>query len=365
MTKQKSKKRALTLLEKFSEAHGASGCENEIRRIIKDELKHDFHTDKTGNLIHEKKGTAERPRIMLAAHMDEVGFIVRNITKNGFLKFAPLGGWWAHTLLSQRVVIRTAKGDNVLGVIGAKSPHLLEKNEHDNIVKLDDMFIDVGAEDKEDIMNNFGIRLGDTIVPEGSFVPMHNPDHLLCKAFDDRVGVSLAVQTAGELENMSHPNTVFSVGTVQEEVGVRGAHTAVFGLDPDIAIVLECTPADDHPSIAEDDRQSALGRGVQIRLFDPTAIMNRAFTDFVIDIAVKNNIPHQVGVRNSGGTDARAIHLHGNGVPTIVLAVPARYIHTHNSIINIKDYLVTLDLILKLIQELDEKTVDKFTDFKD
>ena len=354
---------AIQLLARLTEAHGVAGCEDEVRRIFRDEVGDVASTDKTGSIFLEKRGTADRPRVMVAAHMDEVGFVVQAVTKSGLIKCLPLGGWWPHTVLAQRVRIRTGEGKEILGVFGAKPPHLLSEGERDKVMKIDDMFIDVGAVDAEDVRERFGIRMGDPIAPDSSFIPMHNPDFLMCKAFDNRAGMALVVQTMQGIEGLSHPNTVYGVGTVQEEVGVRGAQTAAFSVDPDVAIVLEGTPADDLPGTAEDERQGAVGRGVQIRILDPSAIMNRRFTQCALKLAEEKGIPHQTAVRKSGSTDARAIHLHGAGAPTIVLGVPARYIHSHNSIIHIQDYLSALDLTLQLLRILDQKTVAHFTAF--
>lgn len=359
------KKKALQLLAKLGEAHGAPGCENAVRRIFRDELRENLRTDKTGNIIYEQRGSADFPRIMLAAHMDEVGFVVQSITKGGLLKIVPVGGWWTHTLPAQRLRIRNREGTEILGVIGAKPPHFLSESEREKIMKIDDLFVDVGAVNADDVRDRFGIRLGDPIVPESPFTPMHNPDFLVCKAFDDRAGMALLIHLMQLLKETSHPNTVYGVGTVQEEVGVRGAQTAVYGLNPDVAIVLEGAPADDLPGTPEEERQGALGRGPQIRLMDPSTLMNRSFVQHVLKRAEAEKIPHQVSVRKSGSTDARAIHLHGTGVPTIVLGIPARYIHTHNSIIHIGDYLSTLDLALNLVQSLNETTVKSFTEFGD
>jgi endoglucanase len=300
---------------------------------------------------------------MLAAHMDEVGFVVQAVTKAGLIKFSTLGGWWAHTLLAQRVRILTRSGSEIIGIIGAKPPHFLQDSEREKVMKIDDMFIDVGAAGREEVMSEMGISLGDPIVPFSLFTPMSNPDLFVCKALDDRVGVTVAIQAMQALDGKDHPNTVVVVGTVQEEVGVRGAQTAPYLGKPDAAVVLEGTPADDFPGIPEDEQQGVLGRGVQLRLLDPSAIMNRRFVDLALDLARGKKIPHQVAVRKSGSTDARAIHLHGSGIPTIVLGVPARYIHTHNSIINIQDYSSALDLTLELLTAMDSKTVEAFTAF--
>ncbi len=356
-------KEALRLLAKLSEAHGAAGNEDSVRGIFQEELGDRVYSDRTGNVFCRQAGSADGPCVMLTAHMDEVGFVVQSVAKSGLIKFMPVGGWWSHTLLAQRVRIRTRKGDEIIGVIGAKPPHLLEKNERERLVNIEDMFIDVGAANKEEVLQRFQISLGDPIVPYSPFARMFDPDYLLCKGFDDRVGMALVIQAVHMLGSCRHAGTVCAVGTVQEEVGVRGAQTAVFGVNPDLALVLEGTPADDLPAVSEDERQASLGRGVQIRLMDPSAIMNRKLTQSLIDLAERLQIPYQVAVRRSGGTDARAIHLHGAGVPTAVLGVPARYIHTHNSIIHLKDYLSTLQLVVEFLKHLDRKRVNDFTGF--
>lgn len=355
--------RAVRLLTELTNAHGAPGREDSVRRIVRGYFPAAV-TDGMGNVFVEKEGSASTPRIMLTAHMDEVGFMVRSVTKAGLLKFVPLGGWWPHTVLAQRMRVLTRDGSELTGVVGAKPPHFLSEGERDKVMKIEDMFLDVGARDEEEV-RGLGIRLGDTIVPDTFLTPMRNPDFLLSKAFDNRCGVALMVQAIEQLANISHPNTVCAVGTVQEEVGVRGARTAAYGLNPDAAIVLEGCPADDLPGTPEEERQSALGKGVQIRLMDPSAMMNRKFVEFAVETAQAHGIPQQQAVRGSGGTDAQAVHVHGRGVPTLVLGVPARYIHTPHGIIFLEDYLGALDLTLKLVEMLDRERVDSFTRFND
>jgi endoglucanase len=357
------KEKAVELLKKLSEAHGAPGQENEIRRVFREELGDRISTDRAGNIICERRGSSDFPRIMLAAHMDEVGLMVQAITGDGSLKFLALGGWWAHTLLAHRVRVRTRDGSEIVGVIGAKPPHFLTESERDKLMKIEDMFIDVGAKNAEDV-RGFGIRLGDGIVPESPFVRMHNPDLLLSKAFDDRSGLAVMVHAMRELANIPHPNTVFAAGTVQEEMGTRGAKTAAFHINPDLAIVVEGSPADDMPGTNREERQCALGAGVQIRVMDSSAILNRKFIDFVVETAEKHGIRCQIAVRRKGGTDAAPIHMHGSGVPTVVLAVPARYVHTHNTIIDISDYLDTLKLVMKLIETIDREVAEGLGSFE-
>ena len=275
-----------------------------------------------------------------------------------------LGGWWAHTLLAKRVRILTREGTEVPGVIGAKPPHFLSEAEREKVMQIEDMFIDVGARDAGEVQA-FGIRLGDTIVPDSPFVRMHNPDLLLSKAFDDRAGLSLVVHAALESRKITHPNTIIFAGTVQEEVGMRGAKAAAWSANPDLAIVAEGSPADDLPGTSREERQAAIGSGPQIRFMDSSAITNRKLIEFVIETAEKNGIPYQLAVRRKGGTDAAPIHLHASGVPTVVVAVPSRYVHTHNTIIDISDYTSTLKLILKLVETIDGDIAAKISSFND
>lgn len=355
METAQNRQTAIELLSKLAMAHGTSGREGAVRRIFREELG-SAETDRLGNVFFEAKGKAPHPRIMVSGHMDEVGFVVQAITKSGLIRFLPVGGWWSHALLAQRVRILTRGGTEILGVIGAKPPHFLSDAEREKLIKIEDMVIDVGAVSSEDVRDRFGIGLGDPIVPESPFTPMHNPDFLLCKAFDNRVGMAVTIHTLKLLRHMDHPNTVVGAGTVQEEFGVRGAQTIGASARPDAAIVLEGTPADDFPGVPEEERQGAIGRGVQIRVQDPSAILDPAFVAHALAVAESEGIPHQVAVRKSGATDARAIQIHGQGVPTVVLGVPARYIHTHNSIIHLDDYLSALRLVLALLKSLDSKT---------
>ncbi len=354
---------SIALLQRLTEAHGAPGHEAGVRDIVRDELGTNFQSDKLGSLVYEQVGAEGGPRVMITGHMDEVGFMVHSITPEGLLRFAPLGGWWGHSLMAHRVRIMTLAGHEVLGVITSKPPHFLSPEERKKVLSLDKMYIDVGATCAEQVTNEFGINQGDTVVPDSNFTRMHNPDFLLCKAFDNRVGVGLTIQAAQTLAKLGHPNTILATATVQEEVGTRGAQTATAVAKPDVALVMEGTPGDDLPGGAKDERQAVLGGGVQVRLMDPTAIAHRRLIQVVREASEQENIPVQWAVRRSGGTDAKVIHLHDAGIPTVVFGVPARYIHTHNSIIHIQDYLTALQLTVAVAQRLDRSTVDSLTDY--
>lgn len=358
------KDKGIELLKRLSQAHGASGHENKVRRIFRGTLGESVTTDRAGNIFYESRGASDRPRILVPAHMDEVGLMVQSIMADGLIKFMTLGGWWPHTLLAKRVRVLTREGIELPGVIGAKPPHFLSDAEREKVMKVEDMYIDVGARSAEEV-HDFGVRLGDTIVPDSPFTRMHNPDLLLSKAFDDRAGLALVLHAALETRESDHPNTVIFAGTVQEEVGTRGAKAAVSYAAPDLAIVIEGTPADDLPGAAAHERQGAIGAGPQVRFIDSSAIMNRKFTEFVLDTAEKNGIACQVAVRRKGGTDAAPIHLHASGVPTVVIAIPSRYVHTHNTILDISDYLGALKLLIRLIETLDEEAAGRITSFDD
>ena len=356
------REKAIGLLQELTDAHGAPGFEDEVRAIFADELSDvgGISTDGNGSVFCE---LGEGPRVLLTGHMDEVAFRVQNITAEGFIQFVTLGGWWPHTLLAQRVTVRTSSGDKILGVVSSKPPHFLPDSERSKVLGIEQMFIDVGAHSRMDLEQNYGVRIGDPIVPSTEFTRMKHPDYLMAKAFDNRVGMACAIQATQALAASGHPNRLIACGTVQEEVGVRGATTAAVHAKPDVAVVLEGTPADDTPGFNRAQSQGAVGKGVQIRMQDPTAIMNPALVDLAVAIAEEEDIPYQVTVRSSGGTDARAFHLSGTGVPSIVLGVPSRYIHSHNSMIDVNDYLAMVNLSMALAQKLDGDTVRGLTSF--
>ena len=220
-------------------------------------------------------------------------------------------------------------------------PHLLSGS-RDKVLDIKDLFIDVGAESEEQAMEEYGILPGCPIAPYGPFSQLKNEKFLTAKAFDNRVGVALVIEALLNLDE--HPNTVIGSGTVQEEIGLRGAKTVAASVEPDLAIVLEGPPGDDTPGLSVGNSQGKLGGGVQIRIIDSSMIVNPKLADFVIETAKQHEIPYQLGVRQSGGTDGGAIHQFGRGVPSVVLGVPSRYIHSHVSIINIDDYTAVLEL---------------------
>ncbi|HBX70962.1 MAG TPA: peptidase M28 [Chloroflexi bacterium] len=350
------------LLKELTEANGIPGYEGPIREIVRKYLKPfgALSQDKIGSVICQKNGTAEAPRVMLAGHMDEIGFMVKHITKEGFIKFLPLGGWFDQVLLGQRVLIQTRQGE-VIGVIGAKPPHMLSAADRSKVVEKNDMYIDIGATSQEEVEAT-GIRVGDPIVPRADFTLLANGKTYLSKAFDDRVGVALIVSALQELQTREHPNQIFGVATVQEEIGVRGATTSVHAVDPDVAIVLEVDIAGDVPGIKPEESSVKLGGGPTVLVYDARMVPNLALRDYVVDTAADLGITVQLSYVTGGATDGAAIHLHKTGVPTVVLGVPSRHIHSHSSMIHRDDYDQAVKLLVALLTRLDLDIVAGFTE---
>ncbi|HHW92284.1 MAG TPA: M42 family metallopeptidase [Firmicutes bacterium] len=348
--------RTKDLLCRLTGATGVPGFEGEVRQILREEMAPHTHIqlDRLGCIIAKKTGAVEEPKVMLAAHMDEIGFMVKSITPEGFLRFTPLGGWSDQVLLAQRVTIKGSKGD-IPGVIGSKPPHLQDEEERKKLVKRKDMFIDVGARDKNEA-ESFGIRPGDPIVPAGNFATMRNENLLLAKAWDDRAGCALLIEVCEELSKRQHPNTVYAVGTVQEEVGTRGAATSVASIDPDVAIILDVSIAGDVPGLKE-EVQEKLGEGPTVCLYDASMIPNINLRNICLQTAEELGIPYQYSVMERGGTDGGRIHLHNIGVPSLVIGIPVRYIHSHAGILHLEDYCRARRLITELILRLDAGTV--------
>ena len=350
-------------LKEISEVPGPSGFESRVRDLMVQRLGGicEVLKDNIGSVIFKKQGQTAGPSIMLAAHMDEIGFLVKTITKEGYLKFVTLGGWWEQVMLGQRITVMTPKGD-IPGVIGSKPPHVLSAEERKKMVTKKEMYIYLGALDKKDAEERMGVTPGVPAVPFTPFTPMANPDFLVGKAWDDRVGCAIVTDVLHQLGKVKHSNTVFGVGTVQEEVGCRGAKTSADVIGPQVAIAVDTCIAGDTPGMSEDQASAKLGGGVAVCIYDASLIPHVKLRDFVLETAREAGIPFQLEFSEGGGTDGGRIHLHAQGVPSIVLSVPTRYIHSHNGIISRKDYESTVKLILELVKKLDEKKVRELLD---
>ncbi|HLS20273.1 MAG TPA: M42 family metallopeptidase [Bacillota bacterium] len=345
----------LKMFKDLTDANAVPGDEKEARVVMEQYIApyaDDVYTDQLGSLIAEKVGAKDGPKIMIAGHLDEVGFMVTRIDKNGFIYFQTLGGWWSQVMLAQRVTIMTKEG-NVTGVIGSKPPHILSAEARKKPVKIDDMFIDVGASSKEEA-EQFGIRPGDSIVPYFEFTQLKNEKMLLAKAWDNRIGCAIAIEVLKQLKDEDHPNIVYGVGTVQEEVGLRGARTSAHKIKPDIGFGVDVGIAGDTPGVTDKEADSKLGDGPQIILYDASAISHKGLRDFVIETADKHNIPYQYSSMPGGGTDTGAIHLTADGVPSLSITIATRYIHTHAAILHRDDFENAVKLIVEVIKQLDD-----------
>jgi endoglucanase len=349
------------LLKELTEASGISGHETEIRGVIKNHLRNagELSQDKMGSVICKKKGTVKSPVLMLEAHMDEIGFLVSQITDEGFIRFVTIGGWWEHVLLTQRVCIQTGKG-NITGIIGAKAPHLLTDDERNKLLPVKKMYIDIGATSRKEV-DNTGVSQGDPVVPVSEFTLLPGSKSYLGKAFDNRAGCAVVITTLNNMVNIKHPNTLLGTISVQEEVGTRGAKTAVAVANPDVAIILESSAATDTPGGAsQEEKPIKLGAGPILTVFRGDMIPNQYLLSLVKKTAEKYSIPLQYRIGGiSGSTDGAVIHVYNQGVPTVVLSLPVRNVHSHSSIMHRDDFDNLIKLLTHLVQVIDKKAFEK------
>ena len=353
------------LLEELTNAYGPTGFEGPVRSILQRELAplaDDMTTDGIGSLIARLGKETSGPRVMMAAHMDEVGLMVKHITAEGYIKFQPLGGWLDQSLINQRWAVLTRNGP-VYGLTGIKTVHVMTQEARNQLFKRDQMFIDVGAKDREDAEKRLGIRPGDPIAPESRFTLLNDGGSYLAKAWDDRVGLGVMVEVMRVLKESLPPNTVYAVATVQEEVGLRGAHTSSHLVQPDVGINLEAGIAGDFPGMTPDEAQESLGKGPAIFLHDSSMLPNLKLRDLCADVAEQKGMPFQYTVISGYGEDGSEMQRSRSGIPTINIAVPTRYLHSHNGIISRSDFDQAVELVSEVVRRLNEETVEGLKSF--
>lgn len=357
-----TKAQMIKRLEKYTNLPGMSSREEAIRKEFKKDTKTvatSYKQDGLGSIAAYKQGTKKNgPVIMVAGHMDEIGFMVQSIDKDGFIKFNPIGGWWGHVLLGQLLDIHTRSGKIITGIVGSKPPHGMPAAERVKVVTLDKMFIDIGVPNKV-AAEKSGIMPGDMVIPKAEFFQMQDKDYLAAKAFDNRAGVAAAIEVMHNLKGKDHEATLVSVGTVQEEVGLRGAKTSAHMVKPDIAFAIDVTISNDYPGAVGETK---LGAGVALSLMDRSVIANPRLVQYCEKICKKNKIPFTYDAMVAGGTDNGEIHKAHIGCPVITLSIPSRYIHSHYSMIHYTDYKAAVDLITKVAENLTSADVKKFLD---
>ena len=331
------------LLEKLSNANGISGAEGAVAKIIRDEIApyvDEIKTDRMGNLIAVKKG--DDFKIMLAAHMDEIGLMVQYIDEKGFIRFVGVGGWYNPVLVSQRVILHGEKGD-IPGVLGMKPPHVMEEADRKKPIELANLFIDVGAHSAEEV-EAMGITVGTTVTIDRDYQPLAGTV-VTGKALDNRVGCAMLI---GALKEMESKHTIYAVFTVQEEVGLKGAKTAAFSLNPDVAIATDVTIPGDSPGIERRKAPVFMGEGPVVVMVSASGrghLADPRMVDWLKKTAKKHDIMIQIEVGDGGNTDASAINFERGGIPSVPVSVPARYIHSPVEVIDLKDLQGAIELL--------------------
>ncbi len=353
------------LLAELTDAVAPSGFEGPVREILKrewDGLLTDIHADGIGNLFGTLPGPAGSPRVLLMAHMDEVGFLVRHIDPDGFVYFNPVGGYFDQSVLTQRMTIMTANGP-VTGYTGFKSGHIVSPEERTRLVHQQDMFIDIGVRSRGEA-EALGVRPGLPITYGTRFTALRGTTRYLAKAFDDRVGLAVAIEALRQLKSSAHPNAVEMAATVQEENGLRGAALVQASTHPDIVINLEIGIAGDFPLLTSPQlSQEALGKGPGVFVFDGSMIPNAKYVDWIIDLAKTHGIPIQFESVTGYGEDGAQLQKSGSGLAAVNLGVPTRYGHSQSGVIDRADFDNTVKLVVQMIQELSAERIKAIASF--
>lgn len=350
------------LLRTLADAPGPPGFEEPVRAIVVDRMKpytSKIDYDGMGSVIAQQ-GTSG-PRVMVDAHMDELGGMVRRITPTGFLSMQMLGGWLDQALVDQRWIIIGSKGP-VRAITGIRDVHVTPSAERGRVFPRDAIFLDVGARDADEV-RALGISPGDPVVPDSPFYVTAGGKSYVGKAFDDRVGLAVLLEAMRRTAAGPHPNQLFYVATTQEEVGLRGAHTAAEVVRPDVGIALEGGVSGDTPGSHPEETQARLGAGPGLFLYDSSQLPNRKFVALVKDVAREKKIPLQLDLVQGYGDDSAEIQKAIGGVPTVNLVVPVRYTHAHNGLMTRADFDGMVDLLVGILQRLDASTVKDLRDF--
>ena len=355
--------RTAQLLQRLSDAPGPPGAEEPVRAIMVSAMKPfasaPITYDGMGSVIAQQGSTG--PRIMIDAHMDELGGMVRRVTPGGFLTMQMLGGWLDQALVDQRWIIIGSKGP-IHAATGIRDIHVLPADDRTHIFPRDQLYLDIGAKNPAEAAA-MGIEPGDPVVPDSPFLVLNGSDNYLGKAWDDRIGCAVLLEAMRRTASMPHPNTLVYVATTQEEVGLRGARTASQVVKPAIGIAIEGGITGDTAGARPEETQARLGGGPGIFLYDSSTIPNRKFVGLVKKTASTNNIPLQLDLVQGYGDDSAEMQASNGGTPTVNLVVPVRYTHAHNGVVNRHDFDQMVDLVVDLLTHMDQAQVNDLRDF--
>jgi putative aminopeptidase FrvX len=352
----------VSLLQQLADAHGPPGFEEPVRRIMVERMRpasDKVSFDGLGSVIAQQGSSG--PRVMVDAHMDELGGVVRRVTPEGWLTMQMLGGWLDQALFDQRWVILGSKGP-VRALTGIRDIHIMPQEERTKAFPREQVFLDVGAKNAAEVAA-MGIGPGDPVAPDAPFAVLNGSQRYLGKAWDDRVGCAVLVEAMRRLRGQKHPNQLFWVATVQEEIGLRGAHTAAELVKPEVGIAIEGGVVRDAPGTHPEEAQEVLGAGPGIFLYDTSALPNRKLVTLVKETARAAGVPLQPDLVQGYGDDSAEIQKSNGGVPTVNLVVPVRFTHSHNGIIDRRDFDQMVDLLVALLQRLDAAAVARLRDF--
>ncbi len=347
---------------KYSNLNGIAAFEEPVAQALQQDLKGiaglKFERDNLGSIaVIKKSKVKDAPTLAIYTHMDEVGFMVTNISDRGFISFAPIGGWWGHVVLAQKLTITNSKGKEYVGVVGSTPPHLLDANVRKNVLGVDKMFLDLGVDSKKEV-EKLGIQVGDMITPtqETAFVSSANESRVIGKAHDNRISVVAGIDIMRKLADVELPVNFMLIGTTQEEVGLRGARTSAHKWTPDIGIAIDVTFCYHTPGMKPS--KTKLGSGPALSLFDSYTVANKKLLDFIKDVAKSNKIEYTLDTMTGGGTDAGAVQLAKDGVKALTISIPSRYMHSHNSIIDVNDVEQVSNLVVEIAKSFDKKKME-------
>lgn len=347
-------------IERLTQTSGISGHEEKVTELMYKELKEysdEVDFDNLGSIIFKKKSKENNaPKVMIAAHLDQIGFVISYIDEKGFAYIKPIGGWWPAQLMTQEVYVVTEDDREYIGIIGHKPSKDLSKKEK---IEFSDLFLDFGVKDRNELLS-YGIKVGDPVTPASSYKPLCNPRYVATKAWDNRVGCAIIGELLKNIHNVDLPCDLYLVATVQEEVGLRGAKTAAQKINPDLCISIDIGSYGDTPGCDKYESTLTLGDGPSIAILDATSMGNRKLISFAKEVAKNNDIPTQTDVMLGGGTDTGEMHKVHDGAIPLTVSIPTRYGHSHNSIIHLDDMENSVKLFFNMVSLLNRNQVEGF-----